>query len=277
MVPLAGLASCSDKPDPVVDTLAVENASLLRNRDAFAAAVAEYAGLVNDLDSVLSLPTERRTRDGELVDDRQRRRAILQRARELMRSLDSLSTRIATLEQAAQRSDASAKSSIASIQALRKTIDQLTEMRDRQTAEITRMTQQYDSLAVVSASNQQAAETFQAALADVVEAQESVYVAIGTPGEMTRRGVVRKRGGVVGLGSTLVPVLAFKVEQFQARRMSSDTVIVFPDSAGVYRVLTGQNPQGARGRDLGRLRGSLVIEDPKAFWRDSRFLVVVRR
>jgi hypothetical protein len=277
VIACVGLASCNDKPDPAKENLQAENAGLIRNRDDFATAVAEYAGLVNDLDSVLRMPAQRRTREGELVDDRQRRRAILQRARELMHSLDSLSTRIASLELAAQRSEASRKSSVASIAALKATIDQLTEMRDRQTAEIGRMTKQYDSLSVVSASNEQAAATFQAALADVVEQQESVYVAIGTASDLTRRGIVRKRGGVVGLGSTLVPVLPFKLEQFQARRMSGDTVIVFPDSSRVYRVLTGQNPQAVRNNDLGRLKGSLVIEDPKLFWRDSRFLVLVRR
>ncbi|MEO7367290.1 MAG: hypothetical protein ABIZ36_04995 [Gemmatimonadaceae bacterium] len=250
---------------------------LVQNRDEFATAVAEYAGLVNDLDSVLRTPAERRTREGELVDDKQRRRAILRRARELRHSLDSLSARISNLEQAAHRSEGSRQASAASNAALKATVNQLTEMRDRQTAEIDRMTKQYDALAVVSASHEQAAATFQAALADVAEQQESVYVAIGTAKELTRRGVVRKRGGVIGLGSTLVPVLPFKPELFQARRMSGDTVIVFPDSSGVYRVLTGQNSQAVLNHSLGHLKGSLVIENPKLFWRDSRFLVVVKR
>jgi hypothetical protein len=277
VIACVGLASCSDKADSADASLQAENVGLVRNRDEFATAVAEYAGLVNDLDSVLRTPAGRRTREGELVDDKQRRRAILQRARELMNSLDSLSTRISKLEQEAQRSEASRKSSVASIAALKATISQLTEMRDRQTAQIERMTKQYDSLAVVSASNEHAAATFQAALADVVEQQESVYVAIGTASDLTRRGIVRKRGGVVGLGSTLVPILPFKPELFQARRMSGDTVIVFPDSSGEYRVLTAQNPQAARNHALGHLKGRLVIENPKLFWRDSRFLVVVKR
>ena len=277
VIACVGLASCNDKPDPAKENLQAENVGLVRNRDEFATAVAEYAGLVNDLDSVLRTPAERRTREGEVVDDKQRRREVLQRARALMRSLDSLSTRISNLERAAQRSETSRKSSVASIAALKATISQLTEMRDRQTAEIGRMTKQYDSLAVVSASNERAATTLQSALADVVAQQESVFVAIGTANELTRSGIVRKRGGVIGLGSTLVPVLPFKPELFQARRMSGDTVIVFADSSGVYRVLTGQNPQGVRNHTLSNLKGRLVIENPKLFWRDSRFLVVVKR
>lgn len=277
LIACVGLASCKDKPDPVKEHLQAENVGLVQSRDEFATAVAEYAGLVNDLDSVLRTPAERRTREGELIDDKQRRRAILRRARELRHSLDSLSARISSLEQAAQRSEGSRQSSAASNAALKATVNQLTEMRDRQTAEIERMTKQYDSLTVVSASHEHAAATFQAALADVAEQQESVYVAIGTANDLTRRGIVRKRGGVIGLGSTLVPVLPFKPELFQARRMSGDTVIVFPDSSGVYRVLTGQNSQAVRNHTLGHLKGSLVIENPKSFWRDSRFLVVVKR
>ncbi len=277
LVAFVGLASCKDKPDPVRENLQAENVGLVRNRDEFASAVAEYAGLVNDLDSVLSMPTERRNSEGELVDDKQRRRSILRRARELRHSLDSMSARISSLEEGAQRSGASREASLASIAALKATVNQLTEMRDRSTAEIERMTKQYDSLSVVSKSNEHAAVTYRAALTDVVEQQESVYVAIGTEKELRRRGIVRKRGGVVGLGSTLVPILPFKPELFEARRLSGDTVIAFPDSSGVYRVLTGQNPQAVRNHTLGDLKGRLVIENPKLFWRDSRFLVVVKR
>ncbi len=277
VIACVGLASCKDKPDPAKENLQAENVGLVQNRDEFATAVAEYAGLVNDLDSVLRTPAERRTREGELVDDKQRRRAILQRARELRHSLDSSLARISTLEQAAQRSDASKQSSVASIAALKATVSQLTEMRDRSATEIERMSKQYDSLAVVSASHEHEATTFHAALAEVVEQQESVYVAIGTADELARRGIVHKRGGVIGLGSTLVPVLPFKTGLFQARRMSGDTVIVFPDSSAEYRVLTGQNPQAVRNHALGHLKGRLVIENPKLFWRDSRFLVVVER
>ncbi len=233
VIACVGLASCKDKPDPVKEHLQAENVGLVRKGDEFATAVAEYAGLVNDLDSVLRTPTERRTSEGELVDDKQRRRAILRRARELRHSLDSLSARISSLEKDAQRSDASRQSSLASIAALKATVNQLTEMRDRSTAEIERMTKQYDSLSVVSASHEHAAVTYRAALTEVVEQQESVYVAIGTANELTRRGIVRKRGGVIGLGGTLVPVLPFKLELFQAMRMSGDTVIAFPDSSGV--------------------------------------------
>jgi len=277
VIACVGLASCKDKPDPAKEHLQAENAGLVQKQDEFATAVADYAGLVNDLDSVLRTPAERRTHEGDVVDDKQRRRAILQRARELRHSLDSLSDRISTLEKSAQRSEASKQASAASIAALKATVAQLNEMSERQTTEIGRLTKQYDSLSVVSATNAHAATTYRTALDNVVEQQESVYVAVGTPNELTRRGIVRKRGGIIGLGGTLVPILPFKPELFQAKRMSADTVIVFPDTAGVYRVLTGQNPQAVRNHVLSNIKGELVIENPKLFWRDSRFLVVVKR
>jgi hypothetical protein len=59
--------------------------------------------------------------------------------------------------------------------------------------------------------------------------------------------------------------------------MSADTVIDFPKPSATYRVVTGQNPEGAQGQPLSRLTGRLVIHDPKSFWRDSRFLVIVER
>jgi chromosome segregation ATPase len=276
----AGVVACSGKSDKTSgapDSAQAERAGLIRDRDQFGTAVAEYAGLVNDLDSVLRTPTERKNSRGELVDDKQRRIDILRRARELRHALDSMSARVSTLEQSAQRSQAAQQSSIASIAALRATVSQLNEMSKRQAADIERMSQQYDSLSRVSASNEHNATTYRAALDDVVERQESVYVAVGTASDLARRGIVRKRGGFIGLGSTLVPVLPYRPDLFQAKRMSADTVIEFPDSTSTYRIITGQNPQGARSRSLGHLKGSLAIENPGLFWRDSRFLIVVRQ
>src|SRR4029078_8200124 len=71
--------------------------------------------------------------------------------------------------------------------------------------------------------------------------------------------------------------LPFKADLFKPLRMSSDTVIDLPKPAATYRVLTTQNPSGAKAAPLSRLTGKLVINDPKLFWRDSRYLVIVER
>ena len=139
------------------------------------------------------------------------------------------------------------------------------------------MGRQYDSLSQVSQANERTAVSLQAALTEKVEEQESVFVAVGSAKELTRQGVIRKRGGLVGMGSTITPSLPFKHALFKPLRMSTDTVIEFPKPSATYRVITSQNAGGAGGASLHRLSGKLVISDPKLFWRDSRHLIIVER
>lgn len=253
-----------------------ERLGLIRDKDNLGVAVAEYASMVNELDGVLRTSNDQSGREG-IVDDRQRRRDLLRRARALRHSLDSMGTRIQQLEAEARKSGAVNESRLADIAALKVTVNQLTQMSDRQRAEIERMALAFDSLSQVSKANESHAAVLQTALNENVERQESVYVAVGSPDELARRGIVRKRGGVAGIGKTLVAVVPYKADLFRPLRMSSDTVIEFPKPAATYRVITSQNPSGADDAPLSRLKGKLVIHDPKVFWRDSRYLVIVER
>ena len=252
-----------------------EKTGLIRDKDNLETAVAEYASMVNELDSVLRNPNE--GRKGDVVDDRQRRRELLRKARTLRQSLDSMGTRIQQLESEARKSGTVSAARLADIAALKVTVNSLTQITDRQKTEIARMSLQIDSVTQVSQANERHAVTLQAALTENVEKQESVFVAVGTSDELKRRGIVRNRGGVIGMGGTLVPILPFKSELFKPLRMSADTLIEFPNASATYRVITGQNPDGAQGAALSHLNGKLAIHNPKLFWRDSRYLVIVQR
>jgi hypothetical protein len=252
-------------------------ADLVRDRDNLGTAVAEYAAMVNDLDSVLRTSSARSDLAGDVVDDRLRRRDILRQARALRHSLDSMGSRIEQLESEARKLGSANQSRLADIAALRATVAQLNNISDRQRAEIVRMGLQYDSLSQVSQANARTAVSLQTALTEKVEAQESVFVAVGSAKDLTRQGVIRRRGGIVGIGSTITPSLPFKQALFKPLRMSADTVIELPNPAGTYRVITSQNAAGAGGAALHRLSGKFVIHDPKSFWRDSRYLIIVER
>ena len=252
-------------------------ADLVRDRDNLGTAVAEYASMVNELDSVLRTSSQRSGKRGDVVDERQRRRDILRQARTLRQSLDSMGKRIQQLESEARKLGAASQSRLADISDLRVTVDQLKEMSDRQRAEIERMSLQYDSLSRVSQGYVRSAVNLQAALTEKVEQQESVFVAVGSAKDLARQGVIRKRGGLLGMGSTITPNLPFKQALFKPLRMSADTVIELPNASATYRVITSQNASGAGGAALHRLSGKLVIHDPEVFWRDSRYLIIVER
>ena len=267
--------SSADKKSAELENSAVQ-ADLVRDRDNLGTAVAEYAAMVNELDSVLRTSSAR-SDAGDVVDDRLRRREILRQARALRHSLDSMGSRIEQLESEARKLGSANQSRLADIAALRATVAQLNDISDRQRAEIVRMGLQYDSLSQVSQANARTAVSLQAALTEKVEAQESVFVAVGSAKDLTRQGIIRRRGGIVGMGSTITPSLPFKQALFKPLRMSADTVFELPKSSATYRVITSQNAAGAGGAALHRLSGNLVIHDPKLFWRDSRYLIIVER
>ena len=272
-----GCSSADKKSAEVEKQSADAQSGLMRDRENLGTAVAEYASMVNELDSVLRVSSQRSGRPGDVVDERQRRREVLRQARALRQSLDSMGERIEQLESEARRLGASNQSRLADITALKATLAQLTNISDRQRAEIERMGLQYDSLSQVNQANARTAVSLQAALTEKVEEQESVFMAVGSAKDLARRGVIRKRGGLVGIGSTITPNLPFQDSLFKPLRMSVDTVIELPDPSATYRVITSQNAGGAAGAALHRLSGKLVINDPKLFWRDSRYLIIVER
>lgn len=279
LITLALSVGCTsaDKKSAELEKQAAGQADLVRDRDNLGTAVAEYASMVNELDSVLRISSLKPGKPGDVVDDRQRRRDILRQARALRHSLDSIGGRIQQLESEARKLGATNQSRLAEIRSLKTTVAQLSEISERQRAEIERMALQYDSLSQVSQTNARTAVTLQAALTEKVEQQESVFVAVGSAKDLTRRGVIRKRGGVVGIGSTITPTLPFNQALFKPLRMSADTVIELPDPSATYRVITSQNAGGAGGASLHRLSEKLVIRDPGLFWRDSRYLIIVER
>ena len=272
-----GCSSADEKSAELEKQQRAGQADLIRDRDNLGTAVAEYASMVNELDSVLRISSLRSGAPGDVVDDRQRRRDILRQARALRHSLDSMGNRIEQLETEARKLGTANRSRLADIAALKATVAQLSGISDRQRAEIVRMGLQYDSLSQVSQTNALTAATLQTALTEKVEQQESVFVAVGSEKDLARRGVIRKRGGIVGIGSTITPNLPFKQALFKPLRMSADTVIELPGPSATYRVITSQNAAGAGGTSLHRLSGKLVIHDPRVFWRDSRYLIIVER
>jgi hypothetical protein len=272
-----GCSSADKKSAELENQAQAGQADLVRDRDNLGIAVAEYAGMVNELDSVLRTSSARSGESGDIVDDRLRRREVLRQVRALRHSLDSMGSRIEQLESEARKLGASNQSRLADIGALRVTVAQLKDISDRQRTEIQRMGLQYDSLSQVSQTNARTAASLQTALTEKVEEQESVFVAVGSAKDLTRQGVIRRRGGIIGIGSTITPSLPFKQALFKPLRMSADTVIELPNPSVTYRVITSQNSSGAGGAALHRLSGKLVIHDPKLFWRDSRYLIIVER
>ena len=153
---------------------------------------------------------------------------------------------------------------------------------ERQQSEIASLTQRVDSVShenvVLVARNDTMTKRNLALSAH----EDSVFVAIGTEGDLIERGIVRKEGGnklLFGIGKTLVPARTLDPSLFKVMSKAHDLSIPLPSPDKAYRVVSRQalaytnlpNPRDPT------VRGELTITDPGAFWAQSKYLILVQR
>jgi hypothetical protein len=114
----------------------------------------------------------------------------------------------------------------------------------------------------------------------------TVYYAVGTKDELLERGIVEKEGGARFLfifgrrGETLVPSRELDPSAFVAIDKDEITRINLPDSTAEYEIAS-RHPTDYLAADLieeGKIKGAFIeITAPDQFWKNSKFLIVVRK
>lgn len=203
----------------------------------------------------------------------------------------SVMRRIAMVKQLAEESDAaihnlkqqlaSMKSSRDSLRGqnteLRTSLDHFVALAEGLQKDLERANER---IAQLEAENHELAQKV-ITISDTVSAlrirERTVYVAIGTERELAEAGVVRKRGGIrLGPwtpGQTMVPADDAPISAFRALDMLRDRDIVLSSDGAAYRIVSSHNA-GSEGNVV---RGRLEVRDPERFWRQSRFLILVRQ
>lgn len=118
------------------------------------------------------------------------------------------------------------------------------------------------------------AATVQAQAADLEASQreaETIYYIVGTKDDLKREGVIDERGGLLGIGKSVVLTGRFDSPRFMALRCAQDTVIGFGTQEA--RVLS-QQPVGSYRVENRRGRWQLHIVEPVLF-RTQKHLVVM--
>jgi predicted nucleic acid-binding Zn-ribbon protein len=109
----------------------------------------------------------------------------------------------------------------------------------------------------------------------VVE-QNMVYWVSGTQEDLLRRGIIERRGGMLGIGRTTVISRALNADEFTAADRRELMELTLPDANKTYRIVS---PNDLTGLDAapadGKYKGTIRIANPTTFWRTSRFLVLV--
>ncbi len=141
-----------------------------------------------------------------------------------------------------------------------------------------------ERIAQLEAENLQLAQKV-IVISDTVSAlrvrERTVYVAMGSERELLEAGVVRKKGGVrLGPwtpGQTVVPADDAPKTAFRALDMLMDRDIELSSDGAEYRIVSSHNASLVTGSDGNVVRNRIDVRDPERFWRQSRFLILVRQ
>lgn len=220
-------------------------------------------------------------RDGEMeqLSPAEARTQLLERVQELTARVKTAEDRMA---QSRRRIAALTAGNALLITRFDSTVAAVQTLVDQQKQEIAGLVEQVTALTVQNTQlreyNTRLAAEGEALRADkdaLVVEQNTVYWVSGTQDDLLRRGVIERRGGMLGIGRTTVVSRTLNAEEFAAadqREMMELTL----EANKTYRIVS---PNDLKGLDAipadGKFKGSIRIANPTAFWRTSRFLVLV--
>ena len=157
---------------------------------------------------------------------------------------------------------------------------------DNQKAEIASLTEQVSSLrgentqlkaerAQLTTEKTQLTEN----VSQLTSERNTVYYVIGTKDELRKKGIIVKKGGVLGAGATDLPATSLDPALFTAIDKTKVAEIALPNPDKTYRILSRQDAaalENAADKDQ-RVRGAIRIRDAERFWSASKFLIVVQQ
>jgi hypothetical protein len=233
-----------------------------RMQDRYQQAIGDIASIQDSLNAILPgvsgadiAPHEEPVTSGDYA---------LARIAVLKAGLGRARQRIQALDDQVRRSGAKAA-------ALQKLVESLRWTLAEKEALIAGLGQKVDSLTAAVTDLESEASTSRDTIRDQARELGTVYVAMGSRRELSRAGVIRTVGGVLGLGRALAPSARFDESRFASIDTDDDRVIEIP--AARARVLSAQPESSYRLLQVGG-KLQLRILDPKTF-RSVRHLVIV--
>ncbi|HTS03275.1 MAG TPA: hypothetical protein VMN04_12170 [Thermoanaerobaculia bacterium] len=114
-------------------------------------------------------------------------------------------------------------------------------------------------------------------IAETTTELNRAYVAVGSKGDLRRKGVVERRGDILGLGGRWIETGKFDPAVFREVDVTKDMRVSIPAPAKDVRVVTAQPKASYTIVDGGpnARTSTLEVKDPAAFWKGDRYLVVM--
>lgn len=221
--------------------------------------------------------------ESEMARVQSEQKAVVGKIQHLVARLDSVEGHVATLRQRAQSLSKKDAQLVTQVAEYEKTIQGLRATLDQQGVDYKAIIdKQNEQIALLQSDNVRLAGE-RAALSDTVGQltveRNTAYYIIGTKDELVDKGVLVEEGGrrfLVFGGRDVEPARALDPASFTRIDKIRDRVITLPD--GEYKILSRQDPTFVSPFAIkdGKLSGGLRIDQPDEFWRNSRFLILVK-
>lgn len=262
-----------------------QSVALSAEKDSLLAEVVATSQFIGDVSSELEQvraggPVAARDGEMESLSPTEQRAQLLQRMAELTARINEAE---ASMAQSRRRISALTAGNTALTRKFDSTIASFQLLIEQQKAEVVALVDKVSALTAENAqlkdANVQLSSERDALTSDreaLVTEQNTVYWVAGTRAELLARGVIEQRGGMLGIGRTLVLARAIDAQDFVAadRRVLGE--ITLPNAAKSYRIVSPNDLAGLDSTPAGgKFKGVVRISAPETFWRPSRFLVLV--
>ena len=256
--------------------------TLAAQKDSLMSVVLDADKFISQIDSQISrvrgLPAAKRKKDAEspIQDQLQARKDLLTRVDALVKRTQTTARELAAARTHEKQLASDSTQAAQSLDSDQKMIAELNSTIQRQTARLTTMQVQVDSLAGENAK-------LGTELALLQTTHNKVYYIIGREDDLLKKGVVVREGGANLLlahpGRTLQPARTLDASLFTAVDARSVHEIPVPDSTRSYAIVSRQSLEDADVQllDQASFRGNLKIKDSDKFWSPSKYLIIVER
>jgi hypothetical protein len=237
---------------------------------------------ISQIDSQIShvrgLPAAKRKKDTEspIQDQLQARKDLLTRVDALVKRTQTTARELAAARSHEKQLASDSTRAAQALDSDQKMIAELNSTIQRQTARLSTMQVQVDSLAGENAK-------LGTELALLQTTHNKVYYIIGREDDLLKKGVVVREGGANLLlahpGRTLQPARTLDASLFTAVDARNVHEIPVPDSTRSYAIVSRQSLEDADASavDQTSFRGNLKIKDSDKFWSPSKYLIIVER
>lgn len=260
-------------------------ASLSAEKDSLLTEVVSTQRFISDVNGEIDkvrtgAPVQARDGEMEQLSATEARAQLMARVQELTARVKTAEDRMA---QSRRRIAALTAGNEALTSRFDSTVAAFQSLVDQQKQEIAGLVEQVTALTAqneqLREQNTQLAVEGQALRADkdaLIVEQNTVYWVSGTQEDLLRRGIIERRGGMLGIGRTTVISRTLNAEEFAAADRRELLEVTLPNANKTYRIVSPNDLTGLEAAPTdGRFKGTIRIANPTAFWRTSRFLVLV--